>query len=448
MRSDLISKVELDVFVGREELHVGRLVYVKAGQREFSQFGYAPEWLTDARAFDISPDLQRVPGFQARKAPTKDDSCFFHALADSEPDAWGRRVIARAHAKERQSNCTLGPLTELDYLYAVDDFSRMGALRLHDAKRGYLRSTEEGKRATPTLLELDKILSASRAVELSKESAADLKYLQGKGTSLGGMRPKCTVVETDGRLAIGKFPSVKDERSVTRAEVLALLLAEKAGIDAAKARVVTVNGAPVAVIRRFDRTPDNGRIPYLSGASLLRASRNDERAYSEVVDAMRSKVVGFAEDARQLWRRLVFNLLITNVDDHLQNIGFLYVGKNLWRLAPAFDLNPFPDKERESKTWLSEDTGAITSVGQLLTQAARFELDHDEALRTLSDVVAAVAQWRTVALSIDVGLTVNELEGFEPAFEHAELEEAKVLIGGRAASSPTATGRRKSRQSG
>ena len=423
----LSSKVELNVFIGREELPVGTLVYVKAGQREFSQFAYTPGWLTDERAFDISPDLQRVHGFQARRAPTKDDSCFFQALADTEPDAWGRRVIARAHARERKDNPALGPLTELDYLCAVDDFSRIGALRLHDAKRGYLRSTEEGKRATPPLLELEKILTASRAVELSKESAADLKYLQGKGTSLGGMRPKCTVVEADGSLAICKFPSVKDERSVTRAEVLALLLAKKAGIDTAKARVVMVHGEPVAVIRRFDRTADNGRIPYLSGASLLQASRNDERAYSEVVDAMRSKAVNFAIDAKQLWRRLVFNLLITNVDDHLQNIGFLYLGKNLWRLAPAFDLNPFPDKERESKTWLIEDTGPITSVGQLLEQAARFELGQEQALRILSEVVAAVAQWRTVALSSDVGLTSKELGEFEPAFEHAELEEAKAL---------------------
>jgi serine/threonine-protein kinase HipA len=317
---------------------------------------------------------------------------------------------------------------ELDYLCAVDDFSRIGALRLHDAKRGYLRVAEEGKRATPPLLELDKILSASRAVELNKESAADLKYLQGKGTSLGGMRPKCTVVDTDGWLAMGKFPSVKDERSVTRGEVLALHLAEKAGIDTAKARVVMVQGEPVALIRRFDRTADSGRIPYMSGATLLQAGRNDERTYAEIVDAMRSKAVEFANDTRQLWRRLVFNLLITNVDDHLQNIGFLYVGKNLWRLAPAFDLNPFPDKERDSKTWLTEDTGAITSVSQLLAQAARFELKPEEALRVLSEVVAAVVQWRAVAVSGDVGLPPKALEDFAPAFEHAELEEAKALL--------------------
>lgn len=283
-------------------------------------------------------------------------------------------------------------------------------------------------RVTPPLLELEKILTASHAVELSQESAADLKYLQGKATSLGGMRPKCTVIEADGSLAMAKFPSVQDERSVTRGEVLALFLAEKAGIEAAKSRVVLVQGEAVAVIRRFDRTPDGGRVPYMSAATLLQASRNDERAYDEIVDAMRTTVANFAADAQQLWRRLAFNLLITNVDDHLQNMGFLYVGKNQWKLAPAFDLNPFPDKERESKTWLSEDTGAITSVDQLLKNANRFELSPKQALRTLREVVQAIVQWREVAVSPEVGLSMKELAEFEPAFDHAELQNAKRCL--------------------
>ena len=97
---------------------------------------------------------------------------------------------------------------------------------------------------------------------------------------------------------------------------------------------------------------------------------------------MQAKCENIVDDVRQLWRRLVFNYLINNVDDHLQNIGFLYVGNNLWRLAPAFDLNPFPDKARESKTWLSEDTGPITSVQQLLAQSARFELSQPQAKTT------------------------------------------------------------------
>lgn len=427
-KPDLGVKVELDVCVGKAELAAGRLIFRKDGARQFSQFAYHEAWLRDAQYFNISPDLAPHVAYQTRKPPGKDDSLFFLALADTEPDAWGRRVIARAHAKERKDNPALTALTELDYLCAVDDFSRIGALRIRDTRGGYLRSTSDGRRTTPPMLELEKIMAASRAVELSQETAADLKYLQGKGTSLGGMRPKCTILDDDGTLALGKFPSVKDERSVTRGEVLALRLARLAGIDAAEARIVTVQGSPVAIVRRFDRTATDSRIPYISGATLLQASRDAEHAYTEVVDQMRSISLNFAEDARQLWRRLVFNHLITNVDDHLQNIGFLYVDKNLWRLSPAFDLNPFPDKDRESKTWLSEDTGPISSIGQLLGQAARFELKPDQAKQALAEVVQAVCQWKSVALMPEVGLTPAGLDDFEPAFEHASLEEAKALM--------------------
>lgn len=422
------SKVEWEVCIGKAGAPVGKLIYVKDGPREFSQFAYQEGWLANPVAFDISPDLSRVLGYQLRKAPSRDDSCFFLALADTEPDSWGRRVVARAHAKERQLNPALCALTEVDYLCAVDDFSRIGALRLRDAEQTYLRKVEAGKRAIPPLLELEKMMAASRAVELSKETAEDLKYLQGKGTSLGGMRPKCTVLDDDGTLALGKFPSVKDERSVTCGEVLALRLAKLAGIDAAHARIVMVQGAPVAIIRRFDRTPNQGRIPYMSGATLLQSSRNEEQAYTEVVDAMRSKCFDFSASAQQLWRRLVFNFLITNVDDHLQNIGFLYVTKNQWQLAPSFDLNPFPDKDRESKTWLSEDTGPITSIAQLLGQAARFQLKPHEAIAVLAEVVEAVKQWRDVALTAEVKLPQEELANFAPAFEHAGLDEALALL--------------------
>jgi len=210
--------------------------------------------------------------------------------------------------------------------------------------------------------------------------------------------------------------------------VLALRLAKLAGIATADARIVMVQGEPVAVVRRFDRTADQSRIPYMSGATLLQSSRNDEHAYTEVVDAMRSSCRDFSASTQQLWRRLLFNFLITNVDDHLQNIGFLYVGRNQWQLSPAFDLNPFPDKDRESKTWLSEDTGPVTSVAQLLGQAARFQLSPQAALAVLAEVVDAVQQWRQVAVTADIGLSPLELEDFAPAFEHPGLDEATALL--------------------
>lgn len=411
------QRTQMDVFLGKAEKPLGRLIFVKDGRREFSQFAYSDAWLADAQFFDVSPDLNRQSGYQLRKPPTQHDTCFFLALADTEPDAWGRRVIARAHAKARAKDASLGPLTEADYVACVDDFSRVGALRLRDESGHYLRSVADGARSTPAFLELEKILLASRAVETSQETAEDLAYLQGKGTSLGGMRPKCTILDSDGALSLGKFPSVSDERAVTRGEVLALRLAQLAGIDSAQARVVMVCDQPVAMIRRFDRTPEQNRIPYISGATLLQANRDDEHSYTEIIDVMRSKCANFVDDARQLWRRLVFNHLITNVDDHLQNIGFLYSGNQQWRLAPAFDLNPFPDKEPESKTWLSEDSGPITSIQQLLDHAGRFELSQSQAQTVLEEVASAVMRWKDVAATAEVGLKAHELNDFKQAFK-------------------------------
>jgi len=247
------------------------------------------------------------------------------------------------------------------------------------------------------------------------------------------MRPKCTLVDEDGRLAIGKFPSVGDTRSVTRGEVLALKLAARAGIDAAPARVVCLGPSgsevPVAVIQRFDRDEADGRIPYQSAASLLQASREEDRSYTEIADAIRTHGQAPTQDLRQLWRRLVFNLLVTNVDDHLQNHGFLHVAHGQWRLAPAFDINPFPDKDRESKTWLSERDGPITDVRMLLARASYFALDEQQALTVLGEVHAAVSNWRNLALGPEVGLRATELDDFALAFEHEQIDAAATLLG-------------------
>ena len=408
---------------------LGSLVYMKQGRRENCAFAYDEIWLNNPARFNMSADLQLVPGYQPHKAASVHDSVFHGAIADTAPDAWGRRVIAREHAKRRRDDPRLPALTELDYLLAVDDFSRVGALRLRNPDGNWHRTVSQGQRSTPPLIELERIYQASRAVERGQETAEDLRYLQGKGTSLGGMRPKCTLVDENGRLAIGKFPSVNDARSATRGEVLALKLAALAGVEAAPARIVLLGDEPVAVIRRFDRDASDGRIPYQSAASMLQASREDDRSYTEIADAIRSYGHAPTEDVRQLWRRLVLNLLITNVDDHLQNHGFLHVEHGLWRLAPAFDINPFPDKDRESKTWLSEQDGPITDMRMLLARAPYFALDKEQALAVLGEVHAAVANWRRVALGAEVGLRAADLNDFAPAFEHEQMDAAAALLG-------------------
>jgi len=421
------TQESVEIHIGTTGTLVGHLTFVRQGQRELSQFDYAPTWLANPDSFEVSPDLPTKAGYATRRAPSKVDSVFHFALSDSAPDAWGRRVIERTHAKARKENPKLGPLCELDYLCAVDDFSRVGALRLYK-NAIYLGTADASQRTTPLLLELEHIYLASRAVENNIETVEDLRYLQGKGTSLGGMRPKCTVLDENGKLAIGKFPSANDTYNVTRGEVLALTLSRHAGINTASARAVSINGTAIALIERFDRVADDKRIPYLSAASMLQASREETRAYTEIVDVIRQKCANPEQDVRELWRRLVFNLLITNTDDHLQNHGFLYAGQGKWKLAPSFDLNPMPGKLRESKTWLTEDSGPIDSIKMLLDAAPYFSLTPKEALAASSAVLAAIDDWRKVALSNEVGLVVSELSSFEDAFEHEQVDENHRLL--------------------
>jgi len=240
--------------------------------------------------------------------------------------------------------------------------------------------------------------------------------LRGRATSLGGLRPKCSVRDTDGRLAIAKFPSVTDQRSVTKGEVLALQLAKSAGIQAAEARLVMSEDLPVAVIRRFDRLSDGTRVPYVSAATLLGAERDGpvEHTYTEIVDALRIHGCDAQSDIEELYRRIAFSILINNVDDHLHNHGFLHVGHGHWRLAPAFDINPFPDRFPELKTWISHDTGPDASLAALRSEAPYFRINPPQREAIIGEVTGAVAGWRQVGSRI--GMTAMELDAFADAF--------------------------------
>jgi len=266
----------IKVFVGDEPRLIGMIRYNADGARENAAFEYDASWLSARDRFPIDPALQLVPGPQFHKK-TRDGSIFHLSIADTEPDGWGRRVILRDHAKRMQearragTEFDLRPLNDLDFLLEVDDASRVGALRFQDEKGTFQRASEPGRRTAPPLIELASLAAASRSVETNSETAADLAYLRGRGTSLGGLRPKCTVVDENGRLSIGKFPSVSDERAVTKGEVLAMHLARAAGIEAADARLVESDGVPVALIRRFDRSDGGGRVLYVSAATMLGA---------------------------------------------------------------------------------------------------------------------------------------------------------------------------------
>jgi serine/threonine-protein kinase HipA len=417
---------KVTIFIGDITTPVGSLFFNASGNRESSGVEYSSEWMDLSEGFPIDPGLPLQYGrfFHTVKSG---GSVFFGAIADSEPDGWARQVIMRDHAKHRKDkNPLTQPLSSLDYLLAVDDFSRIGALRFQDENGLFQRAAEKGKRRAPPLIELAHLFSATRAVETDTETAADLEYLRGRGTSLGGLRPKCTVLDQDGSLSIGKFPSVNDSYAVTKGEVLALTIASRAGIKAATARLVASDHVPVALVKRFDRDERGKRIPYVSAATLLGIEdTHNVHTYTEMVDALRRYSVDFQNDAEELWRRIALTILINNVDDHLRNHGFLYVEKKLWQLSPAFDINPFPDKRRALKTWIAEDSGDAASIEALMGQAPYFGISFKRACQILSLVETAVSQWRSIGLQI--GMTTHELAAFETAFEHEERPIARRI---------------------
>ena len=423
-------KRTIKVRIGDEARFIGTLHYDGVGSRERSAFAYDETWLGAADRFALEPGLQLVAGPQFhRKVPN--GSVFHGAFADTEPDGWAKKVILRDHAKRRQEARRAGKQPEslqlqtIDFLLAVDDASRVGALRFQDESGVFCRSTEAGRRSAPPLIELSQLMTATRAVETETETAADLAYLRGRGTSLGGMRPKCTVVDDDGRLAIGKFPSVNDERAVTNGEVLAMQLASASGLQVAEARLMDSDGVPVALIRRFDRTVNGGRIPYVSAATLLGAdpAGSQEHFYTEIVDALRVNGATPQSDIEELWRRMAFSILITNVDDHLHNHGFLHVNRGQWRLAPAFDINPFPDRVRELKTWISEETGPEATIEAILSVRPYFQISAARAKEILLKMEHAISRWRETGLAL--GMTERELDQFSEAFEHPERKAVR-----------------------
>jgi len=259
------------------------------------------------------------------------------------------------------------------------------------------------------------LLSAAERVLGNSDTDEDLRLLLAPGSSLGGARPKASVRDRDGTLAIAKFPSKGDEIDTARWEAVALTLAAKAGIPVPSWRLETVAGKPVLLLRRFDRTRAM-RLPFLSAMSMLDAKDNELRSYLEFVDVLRQHGAAPKEDMHALWRRIVFSILISNTDDHLRNHGFLYAGPAGWKLSPAYDPNPVPTdiKPRILSTAINlEDTTASLSLA--LEVAAYFELDPKEALQIATQVGRAVARWRSAAAKL--GLRAAEIDRMASAFE-------------------------------
>jgi serine/threonine-protein kinase HipA len=417
MDKEALVYVDLD---GTPHL-MGRLWARVRKQKESATFEYDEGWLRHPARFSLEPALQLGPG----PFHTAADMPMFGAIGDSAPDRWGRTLMRRMERRRAESEGGAPrALQKIDFLLLVDDEARQGALRFAKSVGGpFLR--KDGKRIPP-LIELSRLLSAAEHVMEDKDTEEDLRLLFAPGSSLGGARPKASVIEKDGRLAIAKFPRKDDETNTVLWEGVALALAKKSGITVPENRVEIVADKPVLLLRRFDRD-GNRRIPFLSAMSMLGSKDNETRSYLEIVDALRQHGAAPKADMEALWRRLVFNILISNTDDHLRNHGFLYAGQDGWRLSPAYDLNPVPTdiKARILSTAINEDDNTA-SLALAIDVAEYFELDADKTREIAAQVGKAVSKWRDEAAR--QGLTKAEIDRMASAFEHEDLKLAK---GGR-----------------
>ena len=398
---------------------VGRLwVRVRRG-RESASFEYDRAWLRRPDSYSLEPALSSGPGaFHTRKA-------LFGAIGDSAPDRWGRVLLRRAEVRRaRMEGWAPRTLFESDFLLLVDDELRTGALRFRTNPDGpFLAEPRPGR--VPPLVGLGRLLDACNRVTRRDELDEDLRLLIGPGSSLGGARPKAAIRDRDGALAIAKFPHADDDRDIVLWEAVALELADRAGIAVPDWRIERVAGRRVLVVRRFDRR-GGSRVPFLSAMSMLGAGGNERRSYLEIADALRSHGAAPRRDLRELWKRVVFSVLVSNTDDHLRNHGFLYERDKGWRLSPAFDLNPAPTDERARvlATNIDEHDGTA-SLDLALGTATYYGLDPGDSGRIAGEVGRSVGGWMEVAG--EMGATRRESDRMESAFSHEDLEGALGL---------------------
>jgi serine/threonine-protein kinase HipA len=378
-------------------------------------FEYSPEWLGRSGAFAIDPaSLPLRPG--PFHGPT-----LFGVMQDCGPDRWGRTLIARALRKHVLDQ---KPYQDIDYVLALDDTSRIGALRFRAGAGSPFLAASGGR--IPPVVRIGTLLNAADAVHGETETAKELRYLLGEGSPLGGARPKAAVVLPDGRFAIAKFSKPDDTRDIAAGEILAHALAHQAGIEVSGHRLVEVKGRSVAVITRFDRDGAR-RIPFLSANSLLGLLPGQSGAYTQIADGIRQFGHNIPEDLRQLWRRLVFSLLASNYDDHLRNHGFLMLEPGRWALSPAYDLNPVPeiDRARTPVTPISEESEEPT-IAAALEAGPRFGLKCAEGKDILAEVFGAVSNWRKTGRQLRI--KAGTLDAYGTAFENPLVDEARKLL--------------------
>ena len=379
-----------------------------AAHGESIVFRYAADWLGYPDAFAIDPVSLPLNGgtFPSMRLPG--------AVADAGPDRWGRILIERA---VRQGVLEKRPYRSIDYLLAVDDVARIGALRFRWS--GSQTFAGSGSGVIPPLVRLRELLAATDAVHEDRATSKDLRFLLGAGSPLGGARPKCLVSLPDGRLAIAKFSKPDDTRDIPAGEILGMAVARAAGIRTADHELVRADGRSVAIITRFDRVGVQ-RLPFISASTLLGLSQDDSGSYTRLADAIRVHGDRVQEDLAELWRRVIYSIMASNFDDHMRNHAFLMQRPAAWSLAPAFDINPTPaiDRARQPKTPVSEDShlldDPVAAIDEAVRHAARFGLETKAARRICDEVRQAVSQWRSLGKRL--GIPASTLSAYADAF--------------------------------
>ncbi len=408
--------VEVTVDLEGHEVVAGLLrVYERHGQS--TTFEYSEDYLRDPHAYDLEPALPRGSGIF--RPPVGKE--LFNVFADTAPDRWGQNLLRRQE-RDRAAAANEAPrsLGSVDFLFGVKDGLRQGALRFRlPSTSNYLGVDDVG---IPQMVTLPRLLAAS---DRYLAGGDDLKDLINAGGSLGGARPKAAVKTETGKLAIAKFPRNDDQWDVAAWEQVAADLAVLAGITMPPSRLIKVDGRNVFLVERFDREGER-RIGFASALTLLESADMEQRSYVEIAaDVIEVNAERPEHDLEELFRRIVFSVLIANTDDHLRNHAFLRKGPS-WNLSPAYDVNPNPENPGELTTAISLDD-ATASIELALSVREFFRLSSERARSIVAEIEYATAGWSAVASRYGIAKREHSLMAY--AFESPEREVARRLDG-------------------
>lgn len=396
---------------------VGELCYEKLRGSDSYAFQYDEHWLKGHAEVKLSEDINNYPGMQYTQPGQDVFGCFSDAL----PDRWGRTMLKRREqilaSEEKRA---VRSLSSFDYLMGIDDFSRMGGFRFKKELEGEFINVSASLKIPP-LTELKDLLHASREIEKSEEANVlpEKKWIAQliqPGSSLGGARPKASVLDEKGYLCIAKFPSRKDDYDAGLWEHFSHLLAQKAGIEVAQTKVLGGLGKYHTFLsRRFDRKDEAKRVHFASSMSLLGLKDGDNAqggyGYLDMVDFILQGCCDVEQNLQELYRRVAFNMCIGNSDDHFRNHGFLLTQKG-WTLSPAYDMNPTLN---EYQSLLVNESSNKADISVLLDSCESYLIKKEIAANIIQEVQTAVSGWESLAVQLQI--PVREMTLFKDRFK-------------------------------